>query len=66
MGIVGALADKVNVREDALRLLISILLGYPLAAIYRTFLYNKAPKLQHYYFIATGVLLYFFNCGSLI
>jgi lysophospholipid acyltransferase 5 len=63
MRVVGALSELVNVREDALRLLLSILAGYPLAALHRTFFYNKPPKVQHYFFVITGVLLYLFNCG---
>uniref|UniRef100_A0A915CVU8 Lysophospholipid acyltransferase 5 n=1 Tax=Ditylenchus dipsaci TaxID=166011 RepID=A0A915CVU8_9BILA len=66
MGVVGFISDLVSVREDGLRLLISILAGYPLAAIYRSFIYNKRPAIQHYFFIAVGVLLYIFNCGVAI
>ena len=66
MRVVGALSELVNVREDALRLLLSILAGYPLAALHRTFFYNKPPKVQHYFFVITGVLLYLFNCGLAI
>lgn len=63
MGIVGTFAEFVYVREDALRLLLSILAGYPLAAIHRTFFYNKPKEVQHYYFVFAGLLIYLFNCG---
>ncbi|VDM43947.1 unnamed protein product [Toxocara canis] len=36
--------------------------GYPLAAIYRTFVYNKAVTVQHLYFVIVGIALYLFNC----
>ncbi|KAK0395659.1 hypothetical protein QR680_001380 [Steinernema hermaphroditum] len=66
MGLVGALSDLLNTSEDGLRLLLSILAGYPLAAIYRTFVYNKTAQIQHLFFVAAGVLLYVFNCGYAI
>jgi hypothetical protein len=40
-----------------------LLVGYPLAAIYRTFIYNKSATVQHLYFITAGIALYLFNCG---
>lgn len=66
MGIISSLSDAVNTREDAFRLLVSILLGYPLAAIYRTFFYNKSSKIQHTFIIASGLLIYLLNCGIYI
>ncbi|TMS35380.1 hypothetical protein L596_002795 [Steinernema carpocapsae] len=66
MGLVGALSDVLNTSEDGLRLLLSILAGYPLAAIYRTFVFNKAAQVQHLFFVTVGVALYLFNCGYAI
>ncbi|KAI3415366.1 hypothetical protein GPALN_004978 [Globodera pallida] len=61
--MLGIVADYVNVREDAFRLILSILAGYPLAFVHRTFLFNKPAFVQHSYFTFVGVLLYLFNCG---
>uniref|UniRef100_A0A1I7XP76 Lysophospholipid acyltransferase 5 n=1 Tax=Heterorhabditis bacteriophora TaxID=37862 RepID=A0A1I7XP76_HETBA len=66
MGIVGALADALNTREDGLRLLLSILAGYPLAVLHRTVFYNKSTTTQHVFFVTSGVALYLFNCGYAI
>uniref|UniRef100_A0A0N5A0D2 Lysophospholipid acyltransferase 5 n=1 Tax=Parastrongyloides trichosuri TaxID=131310 RepID=A0A0N5A0D2_PARTI len=63
MGAISALAEAINFNEDGLRLIISIMAGYPFGAIYRTFFYNKSPQIQHIFFILTGVLIYLFNCG---
>uniref|UniRef100_A0A0K0FR60 Lysophospholipid acyltransferase 5 n=1 Tax=Strongyloides venezuelensis TaxID=75913 RepID=A0A0K0FR60_STRVS len=63
MGAISTLAEAINFNEDGLRLLISIMAGYPFGAIYRTFFYNKSPQIQHIYFIVTGVMIYLFNCG---
>ncbi|CAJ0604512.1 unnamed protein product [Cylicocyclus nassatus] len=61
--IVGAIADLINVRQDGLRLLLCVLAGYPLAAIHRSFLYNKSAQVQHIAFVFIGVVLYLFNSG---
>ncbi|KAL3270466.1 hypothetical protein HHI36_021013 [Cryptolaemus montrouzieri] len=50
--------------EAALRLLISILGGYPLAIFYRKFIYGRGKNLQHIFFIFTGFLLGYLNYGS--
>jgi len=64
--VVSWLADAVSVREDGLRLLITIVLGYPIAAFYRYFIYNKAPHFQHWFITIVGLALYWFNCGFYI
>jgi hypothetical protein len=64
--VISWLAEATNVRDDALRLLISILLGYPIAAFYRYFVYNKQPVIQHWFITLVGIALYWFNCGSLL
>ncbi|KAI6242973.1 Lysophospholipid acyltransferase 5 [Aphelenchoides fujianensis] len=63
MGVVGALSEAINVREDGLRLIISILLGYPLSAFYRYFIFDKKPAVQHWFIVIVGIALYWFNCG---
>ncbi|CAI4229231.1 unnamed protein product [Auanema sp. JU1783] len=64
--VVTTIAELANVREDALRLLLSVLAGYPLAFIHRSFFCNKSPTTQHTFFVVAGVLLYLFNCGFAI
>ncbi|VDD96123.1 unnamed protein product [Enterobius vermicularis] len=63
MGLVTKLAETFNANEDALRLLLTILAGYPLAVFYRFFIYNKSPIAQKVFFVIVGISLYFFNCG---
>jgi lysophospholipid acyltransferase 5 len=64
MVLVTWLAETTSVREDGLRLLISIVLGYPIAAFYRYFIYNKSPVFQQWFITIVGLALYWFNCGK--
>ncbi|KAI1713084.1 MBOAT, membrane-bound o-acyltransferase family domain-containing protein [Ditylenchus destructor] len=64
MGVVATLSGLTSVPEDGLRLILSMLAGYPLAALYRTFLYNKPAVVQHYFIVTIGILLHLFNCGT--
>ncbi|XP_068223260.1 lysophospholipid acyltransferase 5 isoform X2 [Palaemon carinicauda] len=57
-------ANLLGAPEPALRLLISILIGYPLVLIHRYTLYCKSPSLQHLYFIVCGVSIALFNYGQ--
>jgi lysophospholipid acyltransferase 5 len=66
MGLLAGLADLLSIQEDGLRLLFSILAGYPLAAIYRSFVYKERAVIQYYFFIVCGMLLHFFNSGFAI
>ncbi|VDK50720.1 unnamed protein product [Anisakis simplex] len=66
MNLVSALSALLNTREDGMRLLISILAGYPLSAIYRATIYNKSVTIQHLYFATVGVAFYLFNYGFAI
>lgn len=66
MGLVSYLSEASNIREDGLRLFITILAGYPLAALYRTFLYNKPAQVQHIIFVIIGIWLYLFNYGEFL
>nr|XP_022910808.1 lysophospholipid acyltransferase 5-like [Onthophagus taurus] len=61
--LVAKLSESVGTPEPALRILISLLLGYPIALYHRKRLYNNAPTSQHLYFIITGFLLGYFNYG---
>ncbi|XP_054721085.1 lysophospholipid acyltransferase 5-like [Uloborus diversus] len=62
-GPIGYLAEIFGASEPALRLLFTILLGYPLALIHRHLLYGKSPSVQHLFFIICGLSLGIFNYG---
>lgn len=64
MSIIGTIAEFVGASEPAFRLLLTILAGYPLAAIYHRFIVNKEQKFHHLYFASTGILLCYFNYGN--
>ncbi|KAK9884303.1 hypothetical protein WA026_005255 [Henosepilachna vigintioctopunctata] len=58
-----ALSELVGADEAALTLLVSILLGYPIAIIYRQYFCGRDQYFQHLYFIASGLLLGYLNYG---
>ncbi|XP_077201863.1 lysophospholipid acyltransferase 5 [Paroedura picta] len=57
--VAGALGSS----EQALRLILSILMGYPFALFQRSFLFQKEIYLSHLYNTLTGVSLAYFNFG---
>ncbi|CAD7094133.1 unnamed protein product [Hermetia illucens] len=61
--LIGSLAAAVGAPEPALRLLISILVGYPLALVYHNFMYKQSTTIRHIYFAISGFLLIVFNYG---
>uniref|UniRef100_A0A914XMN2 Lysophospholipid acyltransferase 5 n=1 Tax=Plectus sambesii TaxID=2011161 RepID=A0A914XMN2_9BILA len=63
MGFLAETSQALAFPEDGMRLLISVLAGYPLAAIYRQFLYDKNKTIQYSYFTIVGIGIYLFNCG---
>jgi len=64
--ILGRLAASVGTTEPALRLLISILVGYPLAILYRKKFYFESKTINHLYLLSTGILIGAFNYGWLV
>ncbi|XP_015116616.1 lysophospholipid acyltransferase 5 isoform X1 [Diachasma alloeum] len=62
-GGVAQLARAMGASEPALRLIISISLGFPLAYLHRRTLYGKTPLHQHVFFILSGVFLGIWNFG---
>uniref|UniRef100_F7CCY5 Lysophospholipid acyltransferase 5 n=1 Tax=Monodelphis domestica TaxID=13616 RepID=F7CCY5_MONDO len=58
------LATSLGASEQALRLIISIFLGYPFALFYRHFLFYKDCYLIHLFHIITGLSIAYFNFGS--
>ncbi|XP_020849805.1 lysophospholipid acyltransferase 5 [Phascolarctos cinereus] len=58
------LAVYLGASEQALRLIISIFLGYPFALFYRQFLFYKDCYLIHLFHIVTGLSIAYFNFGN--
>lgn len=64
MGFIESLANLVGVPTAALSLLISVLLGYPLAFIYRTYVHaNQSKTVCQLFLTFTGILLCACNYG---
>lgn len=57
------IADTLQATDGAVRIVISLLLGYPLAFLYRRCFLGKAPKMQHLFFTVCGLWLCYFNFG---
>ncbi|XP_004643571.1 lysophospholipid acyltransferase 5 [Octodon degus] len=57
------LAMSLGASEQALRLIISIFLGYPLALFYRHYLFYKDSYLIHLFHAFTGLSIAYFNFG---
>ncbi|XP_051818637.1 lysophospholipid acyltransferase 5 [Antechinus flavipes] len=60
----GKLSAYLGASEQALRLIISIFLGYPFALFYRQFLFYKDCYLIHLFHIVTGLSIAYFNFGN--
>ncbi|XP_022668727.1 lysophospholipid acyltransferase 5-like [Varroa jacobsoni] len=56
-----AAASVLGCTPAALRLLIGVLLGYPLAVVYRWYVHKLVPNAQHIFFTVTGLALIIFN-----
>lgn len=63
LDFVSALAEKLDAPIAGLRLLVSLLAGYPLAFIYRKYFHGKSVNSQHTYFLVCGFILGYFNYG---
>lgn len=61
--VVQQLAQSIGVGEPALRLILSIFLGYPLAVIYRQFIFSTSKLINHLFIITTGLAILYFNYG---
>ncbi|XP_072036791.1 lysophospholipid acyltransferase 5-like [Amphiura filiformis] len=57
------LADNLGFSEASMRMLLTPLIGLPLAYIHRTYLYNKSATTKHLYTIWWGLSLAYFNYG---
>ncbi|ELT92172.1 hypothetical protein CAPTEDRAFT_182891 [Capitella teleta] len=63
LGYVERLAATLGASESALRLLISLFAGYPLAVIHRLVFYGQAPNVQHLFFTLASLAIGYFNFG---
>ncbi|XP_063291324.1 lysophospholipid acyltransferase 5 isoform X2 [Pelobates fuscus] len=57
-------AEALGASEAALRLILSIFIGYPLALFQRYFLFKKEPSHNHLFNTLTGLCIAYFNFGS--
>lgn len=62
--VLEAVSSQTGASVPALRLVLSVILGYPIALIHRRTLYGKAKLHQHLYFILVGFLLGYYNYGT--
>lgn len=60
-GCLARLSALLGAPEAALRLLISILIGFPVALLHRYTLYGKDPIRQHLFFITCGLVIGYWN-----
>lgn len=58
-------AEALGSSEQALRLIVSILMGYPFALFQRYFLFQKETYLIHLYNVFTGLSIAYFNFGKM-
>uniref|UniRef100_A0A4W4FLT9 Lysophospholipid acyltransferase 5 n=1 Tax=Electrophorus electricus TaxID=8005 RepID=A0A4W4FLT9_ELEEL len=58
------LSEYLGSPEPAVRLILSILIGYPLALVYRRFLFHQSAFVIHLFHTLTGLSLAVFNFGS--
>lgn len=57
-------ASYLGASESSIRLLLSLLSGYPLAWLYRSpLMYNRPLAVKHTFFTLTGLFLCYFNFG---
>ncbi|XP_023018791.2 lysophosphatidylcholine acyltransferase 3 protein nessy [Leptinotarsa decemlineata] len=61
--ILEKISEQVGTSEPALKLLLTVLAGYPLALIHRKYFYGKDVSLQHLFFIASGFSMGYWNYG---
>ncbi|XP_033764011.1 lysophospholipid acyltransferase 5-like [Pecten maximus] len=62
-GLMQTLAATLGSTESPLRFILSQLLGYPLAVLYRRVVYGQTATTQHIFFILTGLWIACFNFG---
>ncbi|KAG9344957.1 hypothetical protein JZ751_009497 [Albula glossodonta] len=58
------LSDYLGSPEPAVRLIFSILIGYPFALVYRRYFFHQPPYIVHLFHTFSGLALAAFNFGS--
>ncbi|XP_041377854.1 lysophospholipid acyltransferase 5-like [Gigantopelta aegis] len=64
--ITSFLASTIGAEEIAIRLLLSLLAGYPLAFFYRSILHTQSATVKHIFFTISGLLVGYFCFGPQI
>ncbi|XP_005109186.2 lysophospholipid acyltransferase 5 [Aplysia californica] len=63
--VAASLASLLGSSEGAIKLLLSLFLGYPLAFLYRSpLVYRLPPALKHVFFVAVGFSICYYNFGA--
>lgn len=62
-GTLAQLSQLLGAPEAAICLLLSILLGFPIAIVHRYTLYGKNPTCQHIFFVICGLSIGYWNYG---
>ncbi|KAJ8921187.1 hypothetical protein NQ315_013659 [Exocentrus adspersus] len=62
-GYLAKFGSLMGATEPALKLLLTLIAGYPLALIYRKYVCGKNENLQHLFFALSGFLLGYWNYG---
>ncbi|KAM6968028.1 lysophospholipid acyltransferase 5 [Aplochiton taeniatus] len=58
------LSESLGSSEAAIRLILSVLIGYPFALFYRRYLFYKPPTIIHLFHTISGLCLAAFNFGT--
>ncbi|XP_029592440.1 lysophospholipid acyltransferase 5-like isoform X2 [Salvelinus namaycush] len=58
------LSESLGSPEPAVRLILSVLVGYPCALLYRQFFFHQPPTVIHLYHAISGLSLAAFNFGT--
>ena len=59
------LSEFLSCSEPALRLILSVFMGYPCALVYRWFLFHQPAKIIHLFHALSGLALAAFNFGEI-
>ncbi|KAF9116525.1 Lysophosphatidylcholine acyltransferase 3 [Mortierella sp. AM989] len=71
-GLTHSISENSGIPEPSLRLLLTILAGYPISILYRLLFLNKTSSIigesaRNYFFLVTGLLMsYYFNSYDII
>jgi len=60
---VADLSESLGVPIPGVKLLLSVLISYLISIFHHKFVHKYSPKIQHYYFIISSSVLYYWNYG---